>query len=72
MNKEPDTAATLKARVADLQDNHTGDVGQLYQWHAEDYYDHVLDLTRSKPDHDDPAVEVSAGFWFHALPTELS
>ncbi len=41
-----------------LQKKHTEEVRTLYGWHAQDYYDEMLDMTRSQNDYDDPDVEV--------------
>ncbi|KAH9849880.1 hypothetical protein C2E23DRAFT_870340 [Lenzites betulinus] len=56
-NEAPETSATLKERIQEKQKRHIQDVRTMYQWQAQDYYDEMLDLTRSKPDINDPGVE---------------
>ncbi|RDX50835.1 hypothetical protein OH76DRAFT_1455140 [Lentinus brumalis] len=56
-NEEPETSAAVKERMLQLQKKHTEEVRTLYEWHAQDYYDEMLDMTRSQNDYDDPDVE---------------
>ncbi len=58
-NEEPETSTAVKERMLQLQKKHTEEVRTLYEWHAQDYYDEMLDMTRSQNDYDDPDVEVS-------------
>ena len=62
MNEIPETPAAVQGRIEQLQKKLTEDVRKLYEWHAQDYYDEMLDLSRSKPDIDDPGVEVRLQF----------
>ncbi|KAI0731079.1 hypothetical protein C8Q76DRAFT_782546 [Earliella scabrosa] len=56
-NETPETSETLKARIEELQKKHVEEVRTLYEWHAQDYYDEMLDMSRSKADIDDLGVE---------------
>ncbi|CDO69792.1 hypothetical protein BN946_scf184766.g37 [Trametes cinnabarina] len=56
-NDTKDTSATLKERIQEVQKRHIQEVRTLYEWQARDYYDEVLDLSRSKADIDDPDLE---------------
>ena len=47
-NEEPETSAAVKTRMQELQKQHTEEVRTLYEWHAQDYYDEMLDLSRSE------------------------
>lgn len=40
-----------------MKKKHLEEVRTLYEWHAQDYYDEVLDMSRSRFDIDDPDVE---------------
>ena len=62
MNATRETPETLDARIEDLQRRHAQDVRTLYEWHAQDYYDEMLDLSCSKPEMDDSDVEVRPDF----------
>ena len=59
-NEEPETSAAVKARMQELQKQHTEEVRTLYEWHAQDYYDEMLDLSRSENDYHDTNAEVRA------------
>ena len=63
-NEEPETSAAVKARMQELQKQHTEEVRTLYEWHAQDYYDEMLDLSRSENDYHGADAEVRAVFLF--------
>ena len=48
----------MKERIKDVQKRHIDNVRTMYEWQAQDYYDEMLDLARSKPGISDPDVEV--------------
>ncbi|KAI0761823.1 hypothetical protein BD413DRAFT_587816 [Trametes elegans] len=56
-NEAPETSATLKECIQEKQKRHIEEVRTLYKWQAEDYYDEMVDLSRSKADIDDPCLE---------------
>ncbi|RPD64040.1 hypothetical protein L226DRAFT_533358 [Lentinus tigrinus ALCF2SS1-7] len=56
-NEEPETSEALKERMQELQKKHTEEVRTLYEWHAQDYYDEMLDMSRSQNDCGDPDTE---------------
>ncbi|KAI0369794.1 hypothetical protein BV20DRAFT_967462 [Pilatotrama ljubarskyi] len=56
-NEKHETSATIKERIQEKQKRHIEEISTLYQWQAQDYHDEMLDLSQSKADIDDPAVE---------------
>ncbi|KAI0747838.1 hypothetical protein C8Q80DRAFT_697126 [Daedaleopsis nitida] len=56
-NETPETSETLKNRIQDLQKKYLEEVRTLYEWHAQDYYDDMIDLSRSQPDSSDLPAE---------------
>ncbi|KAI8985597.1 hypothetical protein BD414DRAFT_537106 [Trametes punicea] len=56
-NESQETSATLKERIDEMQKRHIQEVRTMYEWQAQDYYDEMLDLSRSKADIEDPDVE---------------
>ena len=70
-NEEPETSAAVKTRMQELQKQHTEEVRTLYEWHAQDYYDEMLDLSRSENDYHDADAEVRAVFLSSRAPHPL-
>ncbi|KAH9893264.1 hypothetical protein C8Q73DRAFT_696294 [Cubamyces lactineus] len=56
-NETQETSATLKERIKDAQKRHIDNVRTMYEWQAQDYYDEMVDLARSKPGITDSGVE---------------
>ncbi|KAI0630745.1 hypothetical protein C8Q77DRAFT_1231983 [Trametes polyzona] len=56
-NGTPDTPATLKDRIDEMQKRHVQEVRTMYQWQAQDYYDEMLDQARSRGEVKDPAID---------------
>ncbi|PIL24891.1 hypothetical protein GSI_12778 [Ganoderma sinense ZZ0214-1] len=56
-NESSESASDLKERIQEAKKRHLEEVRTLYEWHAQDYYDEVLDMSRSKLDIEDPDVE---------------
>ncbi|KAI1796747.1 hypothetical protein LXA43DRAFT_1153634 [Ganoderma leucocontextum] len=56
-NEDLESSSEVKERIQDVKKKHLEEVQTLYEWHAQDYYDEVLDMSRSKPDIEDPVVE---------------
>ena len=57
-NEAQESSADVKERIQDLKKKHLNEVCTLYEWQAQDYYDEVLDMSRSKPEVEFPEVEV--------------
>ena len=57
-NEAQESSADVKERIQDLKKKHLNEVRTLYEWQAQDYYDEVLDMSRSKPEVEFPEVEV--------------
>ena len=56
-NEGFETSSDVKERIQEVKKKHLEEVRTLYEWHAQDYYDEVLDMSRSKPDIEDQGVE---------------
>lgn len=56
-NEGLETSSDVKERIREVKKKHLEEVRTLYEWHAQDYYDEVLDMSRSKPDIEDQGVE---------------
>ncbi|TBU36917.1 hypothetical protein BD309DRAFT_995375 [Dichomitus squalens] len=56
-NEAPESSVDLKERIQEVKQKHLEEVRTLYEWQAQDYFDEVLDMSRSKPDVDLPDVE---------------
>ena len=57
-NEAQESSADVKERIQDLKKKHLNEVRTLYEWQAQNYYDEVLDMSRSKPEVEFPEVEV--------------
>ena len=57
-NEAQESSADVKERIQELKKKHLNEVRTLYEWQAQDYYDEVLDMSRSKPEVEFPEVEV--------------
>ena len=56
-NEGLETSSDVKERIREVKKKHLEEVRTVYEWHAQDYYDEVLDMSRSKPDIEDQGVE---------------
>ena len=57
-NEAQESSTDVKERIQELKKKHLNEVRTLYEWQAQDYYDEVLDMSRSKPEVEFPEVEV--------------
>ena len=57
-NEAQESSTDVKERIQELKKKHLNEVRTLYEWQAQDYYDEVLDMSRSKPEIEFPEVEV--------------